>query len=154
MDCYSNRLTALPDLLPTTIRRLDCDNNCLTSLPETLPAALTLLHCCTNRLTLLPDTLPSGLRYLECKDNHLIRFPENLPTSLVGLDSAGNYLPIRDSEESIPEYVARVNAIAESASKDRIVQRCGLYFEELAQNVWHPSRVERRMLLGVDMEDM
>jgi len=24
----------------------------------------------------------------------------------------------------------------------------------LAQTVWHPSRVERRMLAGVDMEDM
>jgi hypothetical protein len=24
----------------------------------------------------------------------------------------------------------------------------------LAQTVWHPSRVEQRMLAGVDMEDM
>jgi len=24
----------------------------------------------------------------------------------------------------------------------------------LAQTVWHPSRVERQMLAGVDMEDM
>jgi hypothetical protein len=32
-------------------------------------------------------------------------------------------------------YVARVNAIAESTSKDRIVARCTLYFEELVQKV-------------------
>jgi hypothetical protein len=47
-----------------------------------------------------------------------------------------------------------VNAIAEAASRERVKQRCGLIFEELAQTVWHPSRVERRMLAGVDMEDM
>jgi hypothetical protein len=29
-----------------------------------------------------------------------------------------------------------------------------LVFEELAQKVWHPQRVERLMLAGVDMEDM
>jgi len=51
-------------------------------------------------------------------------------------------------------YVARVNAFAEAASQERIVSRCALYFEELAQKVWHPSRVERQMLAGVDMEDM
>jgi hypothetical protein len=51
-------------------------------------------------------------------------------------------------------YVARVNAFAEAASQGRIVQRCALYFEELAQTVWHPSRVERQILAGVDMEDM
>jgi len=38
-------------------------------------------------------------------------------------------------------YVARVNAFAEAASQERIVARCALYFEELAQMVWHPSRV-------------
>jgi hypothetical protein len=70
------------------------------------------------------------------------------------LDSAANYIPRRNNQESIPEYVARVNAIAEKASKDRIVSRCALVFEELAQTVWHPSRVEKRMLAGVDMEDM
>jgi len=56
------------------------------------------------------------------------------------------------------DYIARVKAIAdakaEAASKERIVQRCALVFEELAQKVWHPSRVERLMLGGVDMEDM
>jgi len=65
-----------------------------------------------------------------------------------------NNFPNKEYEEPIPEYVARVNAIAETESKDRIVARCALYFEELAKKVWHPSRVERLMLAGVDMEDM
>jgi len=51
-------------------------------------------------------------------------------------------------------YVVRVNANAEAASQDRIVQRCALVFEELVQKVWYPSRVERLMLAGVDMEVM
>jgi hypothetical protein len=47
-----------------------------------------------------------------------------------------------------------VSAFAEAASKDRIVQRCALYFEELTEVAWHPSRVEKWMLAGVAMEDM
>jgi hypothetical protein len=66
----------------------------------------------------------------------------------------GNPLPERDDEESILDYVARMKVIAEAASKERIVQRCGIIFEDLARKVWHPSRVERLMLAGVDMEDM
>jgi hypothetical protein len=45
-------------------------------------------------------------------------------------------------------------AKAEAASKERIVARCDLIFEELAKKMWHPSRVERLMLAGVDMEEM
>jgi len=62
-------------------------------------------------------------------------------------------LPPHKYGESIAEYIARA-VVAETESRERIVARCGLIFEELAQKVWHPSRVERRMLLGVDMEDM
>jgi len=87
----------------------------------------------SNQLTTLPETLPIGLTIFTCSNNN---FPD-----------------IED-DESIPDYVARVNAIAETASKERITQRCALVFEELAQKVWHPSRVERLMLGGVDMEDM
>jgi len=87
----------------------------------------------SNQLTTLPKTLPIGLTIFTCSNNN---FPD-----------------IED-DESIPDYVARVNAIAEAASQERIVARCALYFEELAKKVWHPSRVERLMLAGVDMEDM
>jgi len=87
----------------------------------------------SNQLTTLPKTLPIGLTIFTCSNNN---FPD-----------------IED-DETIPDYVARVNAIAEAASQERIVQRCAFYFEELAQKVWHPQRVERLMLAGVDMEEM
>jgi hypothetical protein len=95
--------------------------------------ALTTLFCNDNQLTTLPDTLSACLTTLYCYRNNL---------------------PKREDNESIPDYVARVNAIAETTSKERITQRCGLIFEELAKKVWHPQRVERLMLVGVDMEDM
>jgi hypothetical protein len=90
------------------------------------------LYCNSNRLTTLPETLPADTEFL----------------------CANNAFPDRESNENDYEYVARVNAIAEKASQDRIVARCRTIFEELAQKVWHPSRVEQRMLAGVDMEDM
>jgi hypothetical protein len=65
-----------------------------------------------------------------------------------------NAFPDLEYNESRYEHIHRVNAIAEAASKERIVQRCALVFEELAKTVWHPQRVERLMLAGVDMEDM
>jgi hypothetical protein len=68
--------------------------------------------------------------------------------------SSNNHLPDRPHGESIADYVARVNVFAKAASKERIVGRCRIIFEELAKTVWHPSRVERLMLEGVDMEDM
>jgi hypothetical protein len=47
-----------------------------------------------------------------------------------------------------------VKAFVEKKSKDRIVARCALYFQEMMEVAWHPSRVEKWMLAGVDMEDM
>ncbi|NBW21388.1 MAG: hypothetical protein EBR82_76865 [Caulobacteraceae bacterium] len=94
-----------------------------------------MLFCSNNLLTTLPDTLlPENLQVFVCNNN---KFPDR-----------------REYEESIPEYVARVKAIAEADSKERIVQRCAVFFEELARTVWHPSRVEKLMLAGVDMEEM
>jgi hypothetical protein len=97
---------------------------------------------------MLPDTLPAGLTYLACGQNELTTLPETLPTDLEELRCDYNYFPRCEYEEPIPVYVARVNAIAEAASRERIMKRCALVFEELAQTV------ERRMLAGVDMEDM
>jgi hypothetical protein len=133
LSCFHNQLTKIPDTLPVGLMELCCYNNCLTRLPDTLPAGLINLSCSHNQLTTLPDTLPA---------------------SLVSLYTRGNHLPDRPEDESIPDYLARAKAIAEAASKERIVQRCGRIFEELAQKVWHPSRVERLMLAGVDMEEM
>ena len=124
------------------------------SLPDTLPAGLELLKCRRNQLLSLPDTLPAGLTEIDCSHNRLTRLPDTLPASLGKLYTTDNHLPDRTKDESIPDYVARVKAIAEADSKERIVARCALNFEELAQKVWHPQRVERLMLAGVDMEDM
>jgi hypothetical protein len=105
-----------------------CDGNKLTSLPD-LPDSLVELFCNHNQLMSLPE-FPDGLRTLEC---------------------AGNHVPYRPYNQPIRDYAARVQAFVEAASKDRIVQRCRTIFEELAKTAWHPSRVERRMLEGVDM---
>jgi len=145
---------SLPDTLPAALRELYCDNNQLTTLPDTLPLSLTKLYCHNNQLTTLPDTLPAGLTELWCENNQLTTLPETLPAGLTELYCWENDFPDREYEEPIPVYVARVNAIAETESKERIVARCALYFEELAKKVWHPQRVERLMLEGVDMEDM
>ncbi|NDC32080.1 MAG: hypothetical protein EBZ58_14355 [Bacteroidetes bacterium] len=91
---------------------------------------------------------------MYCAHNQLTTLPQTLPDGLVTFWYTNNAFPDRKPDENNYEYVARVNAIAEAASKDRIVTRCALVFEELAQTVWHPSRVERLMLAGVDMEDM
>ena len=111
------------------------------------------LHLSWLGLTELPE-LPEGLRSLYCQGNLLTRLPDTLPAGLRAFHCYGNNLPAMEDDESIPDYVARVNAIAEAASQERIIQRCAVFFEELAQKVWHPSRVERLMLAGVDMEEM
>jgi hypothetical protein len=94
------------------------------------------------------------LTKLSCEYNQLTRLPETLPAALTKLECSYNLLPENEENESMHDYIARVKAIAETESKERIVQRCALYFEELAKKVWHPQRVERLMLAGVDMEDM
>jgi hypothetical protein len=146
-------LTELPEL-PAGVTDLWCSYNCLTMLPETLPAGLTTLYCHNNQLLSLPESLPAGLRMLYCYGNQLTRLPETLPADLEVLSCEANpFSPPHKYGESIADYNARA-VVAEAASRERIVQRCALVFEELAQTVWHPSRVERLMLGGVDMEDM
>jgi hypothetical protein len=157
--CTNNQLTVLPDTLPAGLQTLHCAYNQLLFLSESLPSGLLYLYCFHNSLTRLPETLPADLDTFDCYENQLTSLPETLPSGLRTFHCYSNNLPdMKDNEsdddESIPEYVARVKAIFEAASKERIVQRCALIFEELAKTVWHPSRVERRMLAGVDMEDM
>jgi len=42
----------------------------------------------------------------------------------------------------------------EGLSKDRCMKRCALYKEEIMMKAWHPSRVERLLEMGYEMEDM
>ena len=127
----------LPNTLPAGLQYLACRGNRIERLPEALPATLTVLICDYNGLSSLPE-LPSTLTYLSCSHNHTLACQGIL--------------------ESMPDYVARmINSTQLNAmyhSRVRIVRRCTMIFEELAQKVWHPSRVERLMLAGVDMEDM
>jgi len=132
---------------------LDLSTLGLTELPE-LPAGLTTLYCSENQITRLPETLPADLQLLNCMSNQLTTLPKTLPIGITIFTCSNNNFPDIEDDETIPDYVARVNAIAEAASQERIVARCGLVFEELAKKVWHPLRVERLMLAGVDMEDM
>jgi len=91
---------------------------------------------------------------LYCSHNWLTTLPNTLPDGLITFWYSHNAFPDRETDESVWEHIDRVNAIAETQSKERITQRCAVFFEELAKKVWHPQRVERLMLAGVDMEDM
>jgi hypothetical protein len=91
-----------------------------------------MLYCHNNQLTTLPDTLPAGLTTLWFDNNQLMTLPKILPAGLTELYCHRNNLPYREDSESIPDYVARMKAITEAASKERIVARCALVFEELA----------------------
>jgi hypothetical protein len=134
LDLRNLGLTELPEL-PTGLEILYCSKNRLSSLPDILPATLICIRCDKNKLTTLPDTLPAELRYLVCGQNELTTLPDTLPIDLEELRCDYNNFPRREYEESIPVYVARVNATAEAASRERIMQRCALVFEELVQTL-------------------
>jgi len=153
LDLSELGLTELPEL-PAGLTEFYCHGNRLTRLPDTLPSTLVVLDCSNNQLTRLPDTLPEGLEELWCHYNELTTLPDTLPKGLTMLYCYGNNLSRREENESIQAYAARVNAEAEAESRERITERCEAIFEELAQKMWHPSRVEQLMLAGVDMEDM
>jgi Leucine-rich repeat (LRR) protein len=117
LRCSYNCLTRLPDTLPAALTELNCENNQLTTLPETLPAGLTHLYCDNNQLTTLPKIMPAGLTKLCCSYNQLTTLPEYLAAGLTEFYCWENDFPDREVNESIPEYVARVNAITETESK-------------------------------------
>jgi len=60
-----------------------------------------------------------------------------------------------------PERVQRINQeilvwmeMLAQHSRDRCELRCSIYKEEIMMKVWHPSRVERLLEMGYDVEDM
>ena len=145
--CNGNRLKELPDL-PTRLFQLRCDHNELTKLPP-LPSTLRMLRCDQNYLTSLP-TLPDSLRTLWCDNNQLTTLPL-LPVDLFDLWCDGNQLLQRFPKESIKQYESRMR---EDESKMRIICRLKKYKEDLMMNRWHPSRVEKLLENGFDIEDM
>jgi hypothetical protein len=134
--CNGNRLKELPNL-PPRLFQLRCDQNQLTKLPD-LPHNLRTLRCDQNNLTSLPP-LPESLRSLWCNDNKIASLPI-LPTYIVDLWCDGNELIKRFPKESPKQYEGRIRVMK--------------YKEELMMNRWHPSRVEKLLEQGFDIEDI
>jgi len=144
--CNGNRIQRLTQF-PSALTQLRCDDNHLTSLPP-LPPGLRILRCDKNRLTVLPE-LPASLRVLWCHENRLTTLPV-FPAGLVDLFCAGNEL-IAMGKDSPHQYECRLR---EHESRLRMTGRVKQYKEELMMNRWHPSRVERLLHAGLDVEDM
>ena len=145
--CNGNRLTSLPPL-PRQLTQLRCDGNQLTSLPL-LPPGLRLLRCDANSIEGLP-ALPEPLRALWCHQNRLTTLP-NLPPHLGDLLCDGNQIPPLLPQESPHSYERRLR---EHESKTRTIHRVAQFKEDLMINRWHPSRVEKLLNVGLDIEDM
>jgi len=124
--------------------------NPLIEFPE-LPPHLICLGCSKIGLTFLPP-LPQGLIYLFCDDNPLDTLPD-LPSTLRLLT-----FQLPDTKESCtwdeltPEQVQQLNH--DIQRKKRCMERCKSYKEEIMMKAWHPTRVEKLLEMGYDMEDM
>lgn len=89
LDCNSNRLRKLPNILPNSIETLDCSHNNMHSVTKIFPTELKTLKCGNNVITKLQN-LPEKLQILECSRNRLKSLPEFLPSGLITLDVSFN----------------------------------------------------------------
>lgn len=89
--CSNNKLTALPETLPTTLKYLDCSKNQLLYLPDPLPTGLVSLKCADNETLVGLSDLPEALKYLYCGNSNLKYLPA-LPKTLERLYCEGNSL--------------------------------------------------------------
>jgi hypothetical protein len=124
-----------------------------------LPSVLKHLDCVSNHIRLLPS-LPEGLNVLYCKENQLETLSE-FPLGLTYLMYDMPYHQQIELTEATPEDIESINAqvrgwieIQERESKMRSMKRCAQYKEEIMMKVWHPSRVEKLLEMGYEMEDM
>ena len=175
IDCSVNELTSLP-ILPRSLEHLDCDDNQLKSLPP-LPRQLWILNCIRNRLTSLPN-FPASLNCINCDSNHISLLPP-LPERLISLSCRKNpfdifpELPLgllrvvydihidKTPLEYIdlsPERVQQLNREIQQwmlrKSKERTNERCKTYKEQIMMKAWHPTRVQKLLEMGYDIEDM
>lgn len=157
LSCQANRITSLPEL-PSTLRVLRCTFNHLTSLPP-LPTTLRILDCVANRIQWLP-WLPDHLRVLYCNENPLEALPE-LPRDLGYLMCDMPYGEQVELVDTAPEEIHRINTEMwnwmkrqEQQSKARCMARCAIYKEQIMMKVWHPTRIEKMLEMGYDVEDM
>jgi hypothetical protein len=146
LDVSGLNITSLPEL-PRRIKTLWCNNTHITELP-TLPPRLVSLHCYNTPLTNLP-TLPKSLFILCCFNTRLTSLPE-LPFNL--RLSCDTIFQLKEGE-SIQDYNLRWGVWREvEASKKRSQERLEAVKEELMASAWHPSRVERWLDAGVELE--
>jgi hypothetical protein len=176
--CYANQLTSLPPL-PSSLRDLYCSTNRLTSLPL-LPSTIQYIKCCRNPLTTLPN-LPLELRELLCTYCTLASLPP-LPARLCRLLCLGNSLEtlpelpstLQELRCDLPMFddtiamiqleswtvkltndmIRKATVVWEGLSRERCNKRCAQYKEEIMMKAWHPSRVEKLLHMGYDVEDM
>lgn len=90
----------------------------------------------------------------------------NIVEYLISVISLDRIEPISLPEESLVSDVSDVSKVniwlypqtMMLLQKDRLLtflrERCNLIKEELMMKMWHPSRVEKMLLAGVDVEDM
>lgn len=78
--CTNNKLSTLPDKLPSGLKYINVEFNKITHL-KNIPEGLAQLKCAANELTVLPE-LPLSLLMLDCSFNKLSRLPalKNLTT--------------------------------------------------------------------------
>jgi Leucine-rich repeat (LRR) protein len=145
--CSETPIESLPTL-PKTLEVLKCENNRLQSLPS-LPDNLKKLVCSNNLLTDLPS-LPEHLKELDCRFNPISNLPD--------IHSSMSYLLCNDDnewargpKENMYEHMDRVKLLT---SQRRTNKRCSMVKEGIMMKAWHPSRVERLILAGIDVEDM
>ncbi len=85
LDCYSNSITALPDLSNTQIALLICLHNNISSIPSGyLPNTLLTLEILNNLLTSI-GSLPPNLTKLNVEGNVGLNSLPTLPNSLLDL---------------------------------------------------------------------
>jgi len=89
----------------------------------------------------LPE-LPSMLQDLKCE----LSMYDRPPIILIGMNP---FMVEQFNQEN--QYWLK--ELAES-SKERCLERCAIYKEQIMMKAWHPSRVEKLLEMGYDIEDM
>jgi hypothetical protein len=155
-------LVSIPRL-PLSLQVLICSENLLTFLPE-LPITLQNIECNRNKIYFLPS-LPQGILSLNIKNNpleilpefphHMIRLTYDLPNSKqTGKRHVELYALTPERVQMINKDIKAITIDMNQESRERVLQRCKIYKEEIMMKVWHPSRVEKLLKMGYDIEDM
>jgi hypothetical protein len=118
------------------------------------------LDCSKNNIVFLPP-LPHDLIVLNCEDNPTETLPE-IPLSLTSITCEmpfdNTHLELKnmtpETVRSINEEVWYAMKVLAEESKERSLRRCKSCKEEIMMKVWHPSRVEKLLEMGYDIEDM